>query len=123
MRIAPFVPRMVFTKNSSKPLVCAWVTMKKPTPKMMPVRLINIERRLAVRKRRAMRKLVDKGKAEVGCRKAGGRRELEPYRSPPAPDADELVLENLGPHPFTGAEFVLLFHDHGLAGIDAFQDF
>src|SRR6187551_178537 len=66
MRMAPLVPRIVRTKNSSKPLVCAWVTMKNPTPKMMPVRLISIERRLAVRKRRAMRRLVDKEKKEAG---------------------------------------------------------
>jgi len=38
----------------------------------MPVRLINIERRLAVRKRRAMRKLVDKERKE---KRKGGRQD------------------------------------------------
>jgi hypothetical protein len=66
MRMAPLVPRMVRMKNCSKPLVCAWVTMKKPTPKMMPARLISMERLRAVRKRRAMRRLVDTARRPGG---------------------------------------------------------
>src|SRR5436190_1944851 len=57
--MAPLVPRIVRMKNCSKPLVWACVTTKKPTPKMMPARLISIERLRAVRNRRAMRRFVD----------------------------------------------------------------
>ena len=49
IRIAPLVPRIVRIKNSSNPLVCAWVTIKKPTPTTMPVRLIAIDRFRATR--------------------------------------------------------------------------
>ena len=46
-------------KNSWKPLVAAWVTMKRPTPRMMHDRLISMARFFAVRKRSAMRKFWD----------------------------------------------------------------
>jgi hypothetical protein len=59
MRIAPSVPRIVLMKNSWKPLVAAWVTMKRPTPRMMHERLITMARFFAVRKRNAMRKFWD----------------------------------------------------------------
>src|SRR6478609_2346015 len=101
MRIAPFVPRMVRTKNSSKPLVCACVTMKKPTPNTMPARLMSIERRLAVRKRRAMRRLVDTARPVPG----------------------RLILRDHGADPLPRVEPVLLLDDDLFARVEPLHNF
>jgi hypothetical protein len=48
-------------KKRSNPVVVAWVTTKSPTPSVIQAKLITIALRRAVRKRRAMRRVVDTG--------------------------------------------------------------
>ena len=59
IRMAPWMPSSVLVKNSSKPLVVACVTMKRPTPRIVHDKLMNMARFFAVRKRKAMRRFGD----------------------------------------------------------------
>jgi hypothetical protein len=57
------VPSIVFTKNPSNPLVWAWVTIKKATPKVIPARDMSIDFLFAKRKRMAILRLEDMGES------------------------------------------------------------
>jgi len=65
-------------KNRSNPVVVAWVTTKSPTPSVIQARLITIALRRAVRKRRAMRRVVDTGRSIFGAEESTRSLDLHP---------------------------------------------